>query len=178
MPLEQSLALASACHQTHVVMSLEQLGYFNSSSYQSSISTRMLHLILGMKTRFFNAGGTVVNVSSTLGTLKNLSPKYQRYVTDASSIKELSKMPHIHDDPIKNIMVPCYSLTKAMMNRMTQLLAADSLLTSRKITLNCVCPGWCRYVIPAPLMWMHHSLRTYHVRDPLAQQRHDAKRNC
>lgn len=98
-----------------------------------------------MRMSICTTGGTVVNVSSTLGTLKNLSPKYQRYVTEASSIKELSKMPHIHDDPIKNIMVPCYSLTKAMMNRLTQFLAADPLLTSRKITINSVCPGWCRY---------------------------------
>ncbi|KAK9864077.1 hypothetical protein WJX84_011985 [Apatococcus fuscideae] len=89
-------------------------------------------------------GGTVVMVSSTLGSLSRLSPKYQTLVTEADSIKQLSKMPHIHDDPVKNIMVPPYSLTKAMMNRMTQLLAADPLLTSRQITINSVCPGWCR----------------------------------
>ena len=91
------------------------------------------------------AGGAVVMVSSSLGSLKNLSPKYSQIVTRASDLKELSKMPHLHDDPMKNTaMVPCYSLTKAMLNRMTQLFASDPLLTSRKITINSVCPGWCR----------------------------------
>lgn len=90
-------------------------------------------------------GGTVVMVSSSLGSLKNLSPKYSQIVTGASDLKELSKMPHLHDDPMKNTaMVPCYSLTKAMLNRMTQLFASDPLLTSRNITINSVCPGWCR----------------------------------
>lgn len=84
-------------------------------------------------------------VSSSLGSLRNLSPKYSRIVTEANNLKELSKMPHLHDDPMKNTaMVPCYSLTKAMLNRMTQLFANDPLLTSRQITINSVCPGWCR----------------------------------
>ena len=39
---------------------------------------------------------------------------------------------------------PYYSLSKAAMNRATQLLAEDKALTSRGITIAAVTPGWCR----------------------------------
>ena len=39
---------------------------------------------------------------------------------------------------------PFYSLSKAAMNRATQLLAEDELLTSRGLTVAAVTPGWCR----------------------------------
>ena len=39
---------------------------------------------------------------------------------------------------------PFYSLSKAAMNRATELLAKDPSLTSRGITIAAVTPGWCR----------------------------------
>ena len=39
---------------------------------------------------------------------------------------------------------PFYSLSKAAMNRGTELLAEDPALTSRGITVAAVTPGWCR----------------------------------
>lgn len=44
-----------------------------------------------------------------------------------------------------------------MLNRATQLLATDPALTSRNITVNSCCPGWCRCVncfhLPTCVMW-------------------------
>ena len=39
---------------------------------------------------------------------------------------------------------PFYSLSKAALNRATQLLAEDAALTSRGVTVAAVTPGWCR----------------------------------
>ena len=37
-------------------------------------------------------------------------------------------------------------LTKAMLNAATQQLAASSELKERGLSINSVCPGWCRWV--------------------------------
>jgi len=43
-----------------------------------------------------------------------------------------------------SMYAPFYSLSKAAMNRATELLAKDELLTSRGLTIAAVTPGWCR----------------------------------
>ena len=46
--------------------------------------------------------------------------------------------------PLCAAAVPTYCLSKALLNRATQLLAADPLLQQRGISVNTVCPGHCR----------------------------------
>lgn len=92
-------------------------------------------------------GARIVNVSSGLGKLGMLSPDYAGPITAAGTLEEVKKAAHFFDPASAlttvNQMAPSYSVSKAALNRVTQLLAADEALRARGISVVAVCPGWC-----------------------------------
>lgn len=90
-------------------------------------------------------GATIVMVSSEAGCLSHLSHTYRSTITAASDLDELEKdVEFIQDDPQQKFEAPAYCVSKAMLNRATQLLATTEDLVDRGISINAVCPGWCR----------------------------------
>ena len=86
-----------------------------------------------------------MQVSSTLGCLHELSPDYQAWVQQAPDLDAVSGVPFRGSDRhMRNAVVPTYCLTKALLNRATQLLAGDPVLQQRQLSVNSVCPGHCR----------------------------------
>eukprot|EP01025_Chloroclados_australasicus_P069068 TRINITY_DN9680_c1_g1_i2.p1 TRINITY_DN9680_c1_g1~~TRINITY_DN9680_c1_g1_i2.p1 ORF type:complete len:263 (+),score=30.30 TRINITY_DN9680_c1_g1_i2:125-913(+) len=88
--------------------------------------------------------GRIVNVSSGYGSLAQQSQYYQRVVASANSVAAVLEIKYEKNDVQQNTHVPTYKVSKAMLNRYTQLLAADPQITSKGISVNAVCPGWCR----------------------------------
>ena len=104
------------------------------------------------------AGGKIVNVSSSLSQLRNLNKPYQDRVTSAMTLNDLRTIAFdSHGDPSPRSW-PAYSLSKAMLNRATQILAQHP--DFRQLSINAADPGWCRYhgypylmSLPAILLW-------------------------
>lgn len=101
-------------------------------------------------------GGRIVNVSSGLADLSALpSAAYRERIEAANSLDELRAISFDPEDAgCKKVGipertagkpgVPVYRISKAMLNKATQLLSSDERLTARDITISAVCPGWCR----------------------------------
>ena len=89
--------------------------------------------------------GRIVNVSSGYGQRKNLGPEYTRAVEEASTPQELfSKLQYREEATMAKDKVPCYKVSKAALNRLTQLYDIDDRLQKRNISVSCCCPGWVR----------------------------------
>lgn len=83
-----------------------------------------------------------MNVTSSLGQLRNLHNSYQDAVRNASSLDQLRSIKFKAGNspaPFK----PTYSLTKAMINRATQILA--EMPEFQHLSINSADPGWVRY---------------------------------
>ena len=89
-------------------------------------------------------GGAVVSVSSGYGTLNELSVSYRTQISSADNLDALSLVAFDPVDSMRSSYVAPYKVTKAMLNRATQLLARDNELSGRRVAVNVVCPGWCR----------------------------------
>lgn len=89
-------------------------------------------------------GGTIVHVSSGYGSLSNLSPSYHKRVTGANDLTELLAIPFDPADEMRSSFVAPYKVSKAMLNRATQLMAAQNTRDGRRVSVSAVCPGWCR----------------------------------
>eukprot|EP01026_Neomeris_dumetosa_P002952 TRINITY_DN10807_c0_g1_i6.p1 TRINITY_DN10807_c0_g1~~TRINITY_DN10807_c0_g1_i6.p1 ORF type:complete len:273 (-),score=18.74 TRINITY_DN10807_c0_g1_i6:367-1152(-) len=89
-------------------------------------------------------GGRIINVSSGLGSLVVQSEYYRQAITAANSVKDLLQIPFVQDDEQKSKFSPTYNVSKAMLNRYTQLLSNDPEVRSKGISVNAVCPGWVR----------------------------------
>lgn len=85
-------------------------------------------------------------LTSGLGQRRNLSASYAAEVAQAASLDDLQAVAFRPDSDMASSFNPCYCLTKAMVNRAVQLLAADPALSERKVTVTAVDPGWCRWV--------------------------------
>lgn len=98
-------------------------------------------------------GGRIVNVTSELGVLDGIrSAKYRDAIANATSLQELRDIKFDPEDADmkqslergpRGDFAP-YRITKGMLNRATQLLAADDRFVSRNISVSSVTPGWCR----------------------------------
>eukprot|EP01023_Acetabularia_acetabulum_P055225 TRINITY_DN6357_c0_g2_i3.p1 TRINITY_DN6357_c0_g2~~TRINITY_DN6357_c0_g2_i3.p1 ORF type:complete len:228 (-),score=23.77 TRINITY_DN6357_c0_g2_i3:226-909(-) len=88
-------------------------------------------------------GGRIVNVSSGLGSLSIQSEYYRNAVQDAKSVQDLLNIQFKQDDR-QNGYSPTYCVSKAMLNRCTQMLAQYPQIVQKNISVNAVCPGWCR----------------------------------
>ena len=89
-------------------------------------------------------GGAVVSVSSGYGMLNELSPSYRTQISGADSLDALSSIAFDPADSMRSAHVAPYKVSKAMLNRATQLLARDNELSGRRVAVSVVCPGWCR----------------------------------
>ncbi|WIA15411.1 hypothetical protein OEZ85_002065 [Tetradesmus obliquus] len=99
-------------------------------------------------------GALIINVSSGLGKLANLSPDYVEAVAAMSSIDAFKEpaaaVPFNADSSMGSAapgaggMCPTYCVAKALLNKAGQLLAADDVFKQRGVSVVAVCPGWCR----------------------------------
>ena len=96
-------------------------------------------------------GSRVVNVSSRLGQLSNISQNYQKLVTDSKTLEDFKNITFDPSDvDMQKAYAPTYSLSKAILNRATQILAASDPFTTKNISIACVCPGWCKTDMGGP----------------------------
>lgn len=93
---------------------------------------------------FIQQGGRVVNVSSQLGQLKNVPASYVEKVQQINSLDQLNEIRFDPQADVVNSFAPEYHVSKALLNRITQILAKDSRFTEKNIRVLSVCPGWCR----------------------------------
>ena len=89
-------------------------------------------------------GASVVMVGSGLGESSLLSPKFQRLLAETSSIAALDS---IADLPLNQLNVQQswvgpYGLSKALLHRAVEILAADGAFKGGGVAVNAVCPGW------------------------------------
>lgn len=90
-------------------------------------------------------GAHIVNVTSGLGDLGNCSPEFQNAITGAVNVPQLLQKCSVSTaQGPQSGFKPCYCITKAMLNRASQLYARDPRLTGRGITCCAADPGWCR----------------------------------
>eukprot|EP00123_Amoebidium_parasiticum_P013521 comp22007_c0_seq1/m.31856 comp22007_c0_seq1/g.31856 ORF comp22007_c0_seq1/g.31856 comp22007_c0_seq1/m.31856 type:complete len:262 (-) comp22007_c0_seq1:3-788(-) len=100
---------------------------------------------------YLAGGGRIVNVSSEMGQLRSLSNAYKERIRNAKTIQELLLIGYEpRDTDMASQYYPCYRISKAMINRATQLLAQDPMVKSRRLTVSCVDPGWCRTDMGGP----------------------------
>lgn len=92
----------------------------------------------------FERHASVRMVGSGLGGLTLLSPKFQRLLTKAPSIRALDEVADrsIDELNVEHSWVGPYGLSKALLHRATEILAADSRFRTSGILINAVCPGW------------------------------------
>lgn len=96
------------------------------------------------------AGGLIINVSSGYGRREELSSKYARALEDAATLEELTALRFDGTDKeTASTFKPTYKISKAALNRGTQLLASLALGAELRgergsCYVTAVCPGWCR----------------------------------
>uniref|UniRef100_A0A7S0RI98 Uncharacterized protein n=1 Tax=Chlamydomonas leiostraca TaxID=1034604 RepID=A0A7S0RI98_9CHLO len=96
-------------------------------------------------------GGVVVMVSSGYGQRHYLSQEYLTAIESAQSLEQLLQgCQYVAGSAMGKQEVGMYKLSKAMLNRATQLLAKDPALTAARIAVNAVDPGWCRTRMGGP----------------------------
>jgi len=85
-----------------------------------------------------------VNVSSSLAQLRNLTNPYRERVSAAKTVEDLCSISFDpHDDPsARSGIRPTYSLSKAMLNRATQVMAQRA--DFNHLSVNAADPGWVR----------------------------------
>lgn len=86
-------------------------------------------------------GGRIVNVTSGLAQLSHLNGSHRSRVEGASSLQDLQS---IHFDPDNSAasFQPTYCLTKAMLNRASQILSRAPAFSH--LSINSADPGWVR----------------------------------
>ena len=88
--------------------------------------------------------GRIVNVSSGYGQLHHLPQRYQDIIASTTDLYSLPTLPFYQDAFTKADNVPGYKVSKAALNRATQLYAQDPQLAERGINITACCPGWVR----------------------------------
>jgi NAD(P)-dependent dehydrogenase (short-subunit alcohol dehydrogenase family) len=92
-------------------------------------------------TRVMSDGAHVINVSSGLGQLKNSSQAYRDVLASCKSVDDIeAKVVFIAGDANKGADTPAYNISKAALNRGTQILAEQ---WKGRVRLTSVDPGWC-----------------------------------
>lgn len=122
---------------------------WNEELYNQTLQTNVFGTLLLTETLlpFIPNSGKIVNVSSGLGQLNELSADYTTKVLNFKSLNQftLNQIPFVNDDEeIKSKYAPMYSISKALLNRITQILADDPRIKEKNIRVGSVCPGWCR----------------------------------
>jgi NAD(P)-dependent dehydrogenase (short-subunit alcohol dehydrogenase family) len=94
-------------------------------------------------------GGTIVNVSSQMGTLSVLSEPARTRVERAASLADIEALAAEFGDGVATGTHPqhgwpssAYSVSKALLNAATRVLART--YAPRRIRVSSVCPGWAR----------------------------------
>jgi carbonyl reductase 1 len=88
-------------------------------------------------------GAMIINVSSGMGSRDNLSPYYAATIAEATSHDALVKVGFVAADKIMSrAFMPTYKVSKALLNRGTQLMAESD--RCAKVAVVAVCPGWCK----------------------------------
>ena len=89
-------------------------------------------------------GATITNVTSGLGALANLDEPHRRLLADPALTRE-ALVARVHDfvrDGGRGWGGDAYGVSKAALNALTRVLAAE--LAPRAIKVNATCPGWVR----------------------------------
>jgi NAD(P)-dependent dehydrogenase (short-subunit alcohol dehydrogenase family) len=92
---------------------------------------------------FYAPDAHIVNVSTGFAQLRHLSPSYKAAITSCASIDDLiSKVTYqAADSKMASEFVAPYKVSKAALNRGTQLLASKF---KGKVRVSAVDPGWCK----------------------------------
>lgn len=88
-----------------------------------------------------HVGGRIINVGSTFSQLTNLQGPYRNLVKGAVTLKDLCQIqfkPESNPAPFN----PTYCLSKAMLNRATQIMAKSPEFSH--LSINAADPGWVR----------------------------------
>jgi carbonyl reductase 1 len=89
-------------------------------------------------------GATITNVTSGLGALDNLDAEHRKLLADPALTRDalVEHMRAFVRDGGKGWGADAYAVSKAALNALTRLLAAE--LAPRQIRINATCPGWVR----------------------------------
>ncbi len=83
----------------------------------------------------------MINVTSGLAQLRHLSGSYLRSVRDATSLEDLQSI-RFESSGCPASFKPTYCLTKAMLNRASQILSKQPAF--KHLSVNSADPGWVR----------------------------------
>lgn len=119
-------------------------GYWDDEAWKDSCAVNFTGPLLLTKALFptFADGSLITMVGSGLGDLKWVSQKYQRLLANAQTVADLEKITTRSLTSLESSWVGPYGLSKALLHRATEILAADPAWSGRHIALNAVCPGW------------------------------------
>lgn len=133
--------------------------HWTAADFESALATNTRGP-LALATELFPSfaeGAHVVNVSSGYGKLRFVSPEYAREIHACTSIHSLCSLPFREGDaqgssaaaaaPAGDVAVPAYKVSKAALNRGTQLLAQQ---WQGQVRVNSVDPGWCSTAMGGP----------------------------
>ncbi|EGD78192.1 short-chain dehydrogenase/reductase SDR [Salpingoeca rosetta] len=100
----------------------------------------------------FTDGARVINVSSGYGRLTHSSPAYRQTITNCATVDEVLNNIKFDakDETMKGTNHPAYKISKACLNRVTQIMADDPDFRSRNIKVFACCPGWVRTQMGGP----------------------------
>jgi carbonyl reductase 1 len=120
-------------------------GEWSKSVVEESLATNAigpLRFATELLPLFAVGASHVVNVSSGYGKLEHTSPSYRAALAAAKTVDELEAASSFRaDDEYGSTYVAAYKLSKATLNRGTQILAEQ---WAGRVRVTSVDPGWCR----------------------------------
>jgi len=115
---------------------------WDARSFELALSTNTLApLRIAQDVSEFGSGRFhVVNVTSGMGKQSSLTPEYKAALEGCIRVEDIEDLKYL-ETPATSGPAPAYALSKAALNRGTQILAKE---WSGKGRVSAVDPGWCR----------------------------------
>jgi len=121
---------------------------WTQESYEKTVRTNVDGVIdvTNALLPYIQPGGKVVHVSSGYGKLQFCSDTYKKQVASCGKIEDLRRVPFEASDSeqSQDPRFAAYKVSKALLNKLTQLQAVDPAFSEKQIAISAVSPGWCR----------------------------------
>ena len=121
---------------------------WNATNFERTMNTNLFGPLRLIETLFpfLQVNGKIINVSAgILGKVTELSPEYQEIIANITNVNEIFAIPFNENDTLMTKKpTSTYSLSKALLNKATQLLAKDFEKKEKQVKIAAVCPGWCK----------------------------------